>query len=503
MMSNPTKTARAVLMSRTLHPLGIPSDVMRNGMIASLLIVAILASAGAGYFIGVSNQQTVTNEQTTTSVSTTTATKYVVLPSSLPYMNEPAVYSSLGYPKLTYNSYSPYSPSEPNYTFTYHTPGVYLHVGNITAPVIGLAQALGLVAKDTRLNSSDFDLASADFDPGDVMNGSVSSDPSWWLFFAESYGGYWLYGECGNGAFSTAVNVDALKGTVSESSASYCAGTTPPIGTSFELKTSSAGALSKVRAASLSGVPAALERNGTITLMEPRIVTFGPSSDNAAFQSPLNASYSGTTKLCWVIQLYSPVPLWGYQGTFAVDAETGELVTGWAQQLYPATPYSYVLGSPIYSSANDLDVSTEAFQISGEVVGTSGSVPVTIPNVLIAKPGSTGTIALNFSSTVDSQVNATFSFFNPLPGFQSLQPKGLPEGVTITTASSLSVPGNGQARMNMVISASQSTPTATYLIGLKATLYDANWTQPGETEVYFFLTLWNGNGQWPAPPNPS
>jgi hypothetical protein len=47
---------------------------MRNGAVASLLVVAILAGAGVGYLVGASNQRTVTSVSVSTSVSTVTAT---------------------------------------------------------------------------------------------------------------------------------------------------------------------------------------------------------------------------------------------------------------------------------------------------------------------------------------------------------------------------------------------------------------------------------------------
>jgi len=45
---------------------------MRNGAIAALLVVAIIAGAGAGYLVGNANERTIT------SVSTTTATSFIL-----------------------------------------------------------------------------------------------------------------------------------------------------------------------------------------------------------------------------------------------------------------------------------------------------------------------------------------------------------------------------------------------------------------------------------------
>jgi hypothetical protein len=51
---------------------------MRNGVIASLLVVALLAGAGAGYFIGVSSQRPIQS-----SSSSTTATTSTTMPSDV------------------------------------------------------------------------------------------------------------------------------------------------------------------------------------------------------------------------------------------------------------------------------------------------------------------------------------------------------------------------------------------------------------------------------------
>ena len=61
-----------VLMGRTLHPLKATLWGMRNGAIASLLIVAIVVGAGAGYFIGYSNERT-----STTNVSELVLNSYI------------------------------------------------------------------------------------------------------------------------------------------------------------------------------------------------------------------------------------------------------------------------------------------------------------------------------------------------------------------------------------------------------------------------------------------
>jgi hypothetical protein len=227
-----------------------------------------------------------------------------------------------------------------------------------------------------------------------------------------------------------------------------------------------------------------------VTFIEPRIVLFGRTND-ALFQNPLNASLSGTYRLCWIIEMYSATPQWGYQGTFAVDAETGELESGWAQSLFPASHFESVTGSPLYSSVRNLVIANETFQLSGGAIGSPNSVPATIPDIVIARPGSTGSIELNFSSTVSQAVIATFSFASVPSG-------GNPSGVSAGFGSKgLVIPANGQARASLLITVDKNAPSGTYLVEVKASLLG---TQSGAIPVFFFLSVWDGVGQWPPPP---
>jgi hypothetical protein len=476
-----------------------------NGrVITSAVVIMLLIGGAAGYLIGVTRQQATTTSSTTTvsttifSTTTTTLTTLLIGQNGRPYLKEPAIYSALGYPKVLYNGNSPYVAPEPNYTFSYSFPHALMSFGSVAAPTIGLTSAVGLAAEAAGLDPSNFSLAEAIYTPGDIENGSVSSHPSWGLYFAESHDGYWVFGSCGDGAYSAFASVDALNGIVSRSSPFYCPGGSLPASGNYELRVNSTEAMDQVRAANLSGIPTALEKNGTVSSLEPRIVMFGSTSNNIAFQNPLNASFSDTTRLCWVVQLSSPVPDFGYQGTFAIDAESGKLVSGWSQEMYPGMQYQYAKGSPIFSSANNLRVLTESFRIDGNAFGVRGSVPVAVQNVVVAMPGTAGVMALNFSSNYDVEEDANFSFVNLLSTLQTLLPNGLPPGVSIQTSpKSLVIPGNGQTQVNLSISVDQSAPEGTYLVDLHAEPSDP---LQNEVNIYFFLSIWNGIGQWPPPP---
>jgi hypothetical protein len=465
------------------------------------LAVAVVVAAliiGAAIYASSSTRQTVTITKTstvTTTISQTAASSY---PSGQAYLNVPRLYSDLGYPEVRYTDYTPYLPSRANFTLEYQTSNTNFQVGSVGGDAISLTNAMGLAAQKVGLNPSNYSLAYAAFYPGTIVNSTLTIHPEWYLFFARAYDGFWLFGSYGNGAFSVEADVDALNGTIRDSNVGLDLSNLPASG-SYQLNVNSSRALESVRASSLSGVPSTLTKNGTVTSMEPRIVLLGPSSNNAAFQNPLNASLSGEKMLCWVIQLYSPQN--GYQGTFAVDAQTGELVSGWAEALYPTMHIESVTGSLDHTSASGLAVSQEAFQINGSIVGVSGSLPATVPNVLVAKPGSTGSIGLNFSSTLTEEVNATFSFANPLLGIESLSSNGVPQGVSFQfETQSLAVPGNGRASTQLMISVAKNAPPGTYLVEVDAILHNPDGTEWGTSGVLFFLSVWDGAGQWPPPP---
>ncbi len=467
-------------------------------------IAIVVAGLVIGAGILASSYLGTTKTVTDTSTSTTTVTRYVsvsVYPGGQAYLNVPQVYSDLGYPKLTYESYSPYLPSKPNFTleFDYQT-------ASVGGDAMSLAQAIGVAAQAGNLSPANYSLAEADFEPGVIVNNTLAGHPEWLLFFARTYAGYWPYGGVGNSAVSLEFNVDAFNGTVYPSGNISPDGAFPytsaPLPTPASLKVSinSSSAVAAIRESNLSGVPRALSANGTVTFMEPRIVFFGPTSNNEAFTDPVNASLSGQYALCWVVSLYSLTPGFGYQGTFAVDAGTGQLVSGSAGELFPNTPSYTVAGSVDYPSANGLAVSQEVFQISGSPIAAPGTLPVTVPDVLIAKPGSTGSIELNFSSTLAQNLSATLSLVNPLPKLESL-PNGLPAGISIQfTPKAFAVPALVSVDTQLTISVSQNAPAGTYLLDINATLYNSDGTQWGGSGVVFLLSVWDGSGQWPPPP---
>jgi hypothetical protein len=202
--------------------------------------------------------------------------------------------------------------------------------------------------------------------------------------------------------------------------------------------------------------------------------------------------------LCWILQLTSPSPDYGYQGTFAVDAQTGALVSGWAQNLYPNTLEEYVSGAVDFSHVEGFSVASETFLVNGSVLGMPGSVPVVVPDVVVLGPGSSGSIGFNFSSTLQTDASESLSFENPLPGIQTLASNGLPQGVNVTfSGQPFTVPNNGSAESTISIAVASDAPSGTFLMELTAS---QSGTQVGESGVLFLMTVWNGTGTWPLPP---
>jgi hypothetical protein len=488
--------------------------IARTMMVVAVVVVLVVATMA---LVVLSSQtstpahgtQSGTSSVSSSSSSPTSASSSSQSTNGQAYLNVPGIYADMGYPKLTYSSYSPYLPSKPNYTMEYQTTTVDFQVGSVGGDVLSLNQAVDEGAEKAGLNPSNFSLAEADFEPGVIVNSTLSIHPEWILFFAQLYDGYWLWGDVGNSAVSIQVDIDALNGTASVPSVYSANGATPPSTSiptipasgQFELNVNSSQALDAVRNSNLSGIPEALSAAGSVTSEAPRVVLFGSSSNNEAFVNPVNSSFDGHYALCWVVTLFSPTPGYGYQGTFAVDGQTGELVSGWAQNLYPNTLFESVVGSPNYSSGSNLTVSQEVFQIDGSVVGSLDSLSVTVPNVVVVSPGSAASIGLNFSSTMTESLNATLTLANPLPGIESLSSDGAPQGVSIQfEPPALVVPGNESTITPLTVTVDKNAPSGTYLIEVSANLYGPQGAPQGTSEVLFFLSVWNGTGQWPPPP---
>jgi hypothetical protein len=267
----------------------------------------------------------------------------------------------------------------------------------------------------------------------------------------------------------------------------------------FELNVNSSRALETVRASSLPpGIPRTLVENGTIGFMEPRVVIPGVVPG----MTWLNSSVLGQGRLLWVIDMSYSI----YGGQFYVDAGTGQLVTAnmgeGAGVSHPIG--SFESGAVAFSTAKNLTVAQETFQMNASIIGRSGSVGVIVPNALIAKPGAKASIQLNYTTfDVANPPNVTLSFANPLLGFQNFSSDGSPPGLSLQFSSPTLalLPGNGSAYATLLLSVDKNAPSGTYLIETDAKYFSQEYgVLTGDIQLMFFLSVWDGSGKWPPPP---
>ena len=471
-----------------------------------LIVAALIAVVAVGAYLN-----TTLNRSTTTSTTSTSETLSTIscrestesgTASSSAFLQTPAVYKSLGYPKIyTGPFYAPYTASEPNFTVSYQENSTNFQLGYlVNSSVLDLNQAVSLATSCANVDPSNFTLSSAIFSQGSVTNATLTTDPSWGLSFAKIFGNYWYFGEFGTDYSCLTANVDALTGSVSSVQFDNSCSVSPPQG--YQLKVNSTQALQAVRSANLTGVPQDLLRNGTVTSLDLRVLLLGPSSQNFFFQKPYKASLSGQFRLCWVVSLYSPVPQYGYQGTFAVDAEDGQLDAGGVQNMFPSTLFEHVSGSANYSSASGgLSVANESLKVSNSIVGGSGVSYLSVPNVIVIKPGSQGALDLNFSSNIPKNLTATLKVQNPFPEFQQLGTNALPSGMSVAFGNQpFVIPANRTAQTEIVFSTLSDATQGTYLLEINVALA-AGSQNYGSSQVLILVSVWNGSGQWQAPPH--
>jgi len=408
-------------------------------------------------------------------------------------LNASKVYSQLGYPKVLYNSDHgidlpiQYSPSLPNFTF-----GSY---DVESAPVINFTEATHLAESKAALNMANYSLAVAEFEPGGIKNTaytgiySLAGLPSWNFWFAQVYHGYWLYGNSSEDATSEYVSLDAVTGSIITEQSF---GTNQPTAGNYILTVNASQALAVVRGFGPNPkLPGGFTRGGNVTSISPRILDLPGLSLYTIYVAP---GILEQDELCWVISLSYQ----GLLGTFYVDGQTGELLSASVGQenLPPqGTPANSVNTTLVYASAKNLTVSQETFQ--GIVAGLPYNVTAVVPRVIVARPGSTGSIEVNFSSNVSFSIVEYLNFTAlPIQGFGS---NGLPVGVTASYSNDTVVTSGAipNATRSIFFTISDSAPAGTYLVTMSPVApYYPDLVEP----VSFLLTIWNGIGQWPGPP---
>ena len=456
-----------------------------------LIVAFVVAGVGAVSFYYPKTSETQNAVSTSTKTDTGNSSSYASSNplSGQPYFNASKVYASLGYPKILYNYWdTPYAASKPNFTLEYRAKDTGFHVGTIVAPVLSLNEATKLAADYAKLDPSNYTLGQAVFTPGTVINSKLMGNPVWYLYFAEIHDGYWIFDNYGPQSLSVEVAVDATNGTVW-----HLEGDQLRLSKSgqYELRINSSRALETVRTSNLSGVPSALTEKGTVRFMEPRVVIPNQSPSTRGW---LDSFLSGS-KLLWIIELgYS-----NYHGVFVVDAVTGNLVTGSAGVSLGMHLGGAYYGSVAFSTARNLTVAERTFRTNGTIIGRPGSVEVAVPDVLIVKPGTAGSIQLNYTNSRVGDPNINLSFADPLPDLQSLSSAAVPPGVSLQFSNStMALPSNGTASATLLISVDKNAPSGTYLLEV-----DATNTGPylqGKIQVLFFFSVWKGSGEWPPPP---
>jgi hypothetical protein len=107
---------------------------------------------------------------------------------------------------------------------------------------------------------------------------------------------------------------------------------------------------------------------------------------------------------------------------------------------------------------------------------------------------------VNFSSNLSNHFIGNLTFSNPLPDIQNLQTNGLPVGVTASFSNDTLVLNGAVSSMRTVFfTIDKNVPAGTYLVNLSVAL-SFGYGNFG-SQLPFFMTIWNGTGQWPPPPS--
>ncbi len=462
--------------------------------------IAVIFVVAAAATISFYSPKSPTTRSTTVVSSSTTSSSYISSNPlrGLPYFNASAVYASAGFPIISYSSSGtdiPYVTSEANFTLQVKlgTEDYYPGYANILAPVIGIKEAVSLAAASAKLDPANYTLAEAIFYPGLASTSGLLSDPEWHLFFEQIYAGYWvLYWDWG--CCPIEADVDALNGTVVVKGAPV---SNLPQPGRYDLSVSSSSALATVRALNLTDDPA-LTKNGTVGPMAPYVVFPGISP----LTQWVNASLVGKSGLAWIIGLSYETPCCSHGGTFAVDAQTGKFL-GDTEIDGVSTPpmIGYVTTSFVFSTARNMSVSQQTYSLNASAIGGSGSVLAAFSNILTVKPGSTGSIQLNVTAgTMQNPPAVSFSFSSAFRDpVQNLSSSGAPPGVSFQLSNPSLVLSRGPANTTLLISVGEDAPSGTYFILLQPLQSPASQIVGGNV-VFFFLSVWDGVGQWPPPP---
>ena len=440
----------------------------------------------------------------TTSSQITTKSKTQISGEVEGFLEVGKVYEDLGYPKIFWD------PRSPNYTVHYHAAPIYYDIGCLKMPAIDLEEALEIASKAANITPQNYELVSAYFSPGHVVNGSLLIEPTWSLHFVRTFKGYWIWG--GLGDYSNInVMVDAFRGVVKQ--ISRYEEDLLPSNASFNLRINSSQAIEVLRSSSIPGIPDQLLRKGVVRLIDLRIARISPDARNLLLQSPVDPKFINKYRLYWFIilsgenirgeNLTYPV------GSFLVDAETGEVAAATYYTTLPGMKWQTVFIKLNYGSAENLSIEnvtiTACPKFTREFPPPEVSLikpviklpcfPFVVENVIVVKPGSSGKIYLQIKPiNIDSDVILSFKVVDPL-GNQDI-PRSLisfPSNAVAKNGSTIIVP--------ITITAPQNPRQKTYLIELDAYWKMPDWSHAMKTRTFFLLSVWDQSGEWPRPPS--
>jgi hypothetical protein len=412
-------------------------------------------------------------------------------------------YSKLGFPVDPVNDYGFGNGTTPAYP--YWTAGYY-HLGNLQYPIVSACQAVGLAASALGLSPSDYRLGEISMNSVWIMNGTAlyGQQPSWTVLFWRMYQGYFVDGDLYSGSiteylheigFSAKAVVNAVTGDVYGLSSDLR--TNPIAGQNFTQSVNETQALQILRQSNAGSAPG-LAASGQLVSSDLGIAIVTKTSQEEIYPF-VSDSTASESRLLWIFQLKSP----DYAGVFGIDAQTRQVVVadvsstlpcGGAPNCGTTTTYlSAVYGTIDYNAAKGVLVASESFYVNGSVVGEPGTYPVVVPNVIVAAPGSSGSVQVDYQAVgppCHESGGCSSSSYDVSPSVSLLPP-----GVSVSfSKQEVAVTGNETAQDTMSITVAANATQGTYFVKLGPSMYGS------DTWPYFVLTIWNGQGQWPVLP---
>ncbi len=301
--------------------------------------------------------------------------------------SEVSPYSLLNYPIITYGEGLGNGEYQAYYVvdFRLGSHSRSFRLGVLKLPVIDLVSAynLGVDALPRVSGFSGYDLVSAYFEGGEVVNGTLVKPPTWSLTIARTYCGFRVWGS------DYVVVVNAMNSTVIK----VYPGNYPLIPKGINCsyfrinypKVVSRDSVIKyakylVLHSNFSNVIKEVVKEGYVGKVDLRIVKVGPESRNLLTEEALKKEFIGKWFLAWVITFYK-LP---YRVSLLIDASSGELINLIKGPLYPPTPY-YTFELHLSTPLSRVTLPTYVRLVNGSIIKTNLTI-----KAVITEPGSEG-----------------------------------------------------------------------------------------------------------------